>query len=139
MTWDGRFDDEEAASNECPPNGKYLVEIIEAERGSSKGGDGMLTIKMKIVEGGFQGTHIYDNLMMTGRGAGIGSAKAKAFGITLKSGEEVKEAEFVGRRAHLFGRQEKYKGFVNLKSDIEQGDYCGYDTLTGENFDDIPF
>jgi hypothetical protein len=141
MTWDGRFDDDEAASNECPPNGKYLVEIIEAERGTSKGGDGMISVRLKIAEGPHETHTIFDNFMMTGRGAGIGKAKAKAFGVSLNKGDQVDESDFIGRRAYCYGRQEKYKGFTNLKSDIEHGDYCGYDSLSEDpdEFDDIPF
>ena len=129
-SWDGTYDDSEAVDNGCPPAGKYLVEIKDAEKkDASRSGDGMVTIRAKIVGGDHAGYSIFDNLMMTGRGAGIGASKAKAFGVTLKKGRTVDTDDFIGRRAYCFAAPELYRGKTHLRPDIKQGEDCGYDAV----------
>lgn len=123
-----RFDESETGED-CPPDGKYLWEIVASEAKRSKKGVPMLSWKLKIVEGECQGAITFDNAMMGGPGAGMGKAKAKAFGIVLEHGKDIDESEFVGRRAWGYAKQEEYRGRVNLKIDANEGEYCGYDAV----------
>jgi hypothetical protein len=124
------FDDSEAAGNGCPPAGRYLVEITETkEKKSRRSGDGMVTIRTRIVEGDHAGYSIFDNIMLTGRGAGIGASKARAFGVRVKKGQPVNARDFIGRRAYCLAAPEEYRGKTHLQPDIDQGEDCGYDAV----------
>jgi hypothetical protein len=163
--WDGRYDDSDAKDGfELPPEGNYIVEIVGAEKRTSSKGDGMIALVLKVANGPHDGHELRDNWMMTGKGSGIGRKKAQAFGIELRKGELVNEFEFIGRRAVCYATHDTYtnadgKKWTNLKADINQGDFCGYDPLIGPvvgedvgeedgaartpgedyDFDDIPF
>lgn len=150
------FDDSDAAEGgfELPPDGDYLVEIIGAETGTSKKGDGMVTVKAKLLDfaredGGT--TWFFDTWMMTGKGAGIGKKKAKGFGIALEKGQSVEPSSWIGLRAIAHLTVEGYAGKDGkpkrrLVADIGRGG-CGYspegapDTPQGEGdeFANIPF
>ena len=160
------FDDSDAVEGgeiQLTPEGRYEVEIIEAEAKRSKKvpHDPMLTIVVKVLGQSYEYTDretgqieqrpvvVYDNLMMAGRGAGMGAAKSKAFGRELVKGTPVEEHDYIGLRAMAYLKHETYQGKTRLKVDSYQGEYCGYDPVgtpspastkaEDTDFDDIPF
>jgi len=139
------FDDEEAVDGfVLPPEGAYKVEIVEAEE--RQGGKGaFMNVKLKILEGEHEGSFFYDVLMLTGKAAHMGRKKSAAFGVKLEKGQAVADSDYIGARAIAHGMHETYNNRTNLKVDINQGDFCGYDFISGQTastadgFDSIPF
>ena len=154
---------EEVDGFEMPPEGPYMIEVAEAdERTARRSGAPYINVRLKIIEGDWEGkASIWDNLMMGGKGVGIGIRKAAGLGLELEGVAQVDADDFIGRRAVCHIVHGEYDGKKNLKVDIEQGDYAGYDRIgdalpkggpkrtprlhkppaQGEdyNFDDIPF
>jgi hypothetical protein len=141
MSWTGGFDDSEASEGTggcaCPPEGEYLVEIVDTARKHTKKQppSRYVSVKMKLVEHDYEGW-VFDNWMMEGKGAGITKKKSQAFGIEL-SPDQIREEEWIGRRAIAYLKPEQYGKYTNPKVDIEQLD-CGFRPGEGE-FDSLPF
>ena len=125
------FDDDDAADGfVLPPEAPYKVEITEAEeRQGAKGA--YMNVKLKILEGEHAGSFFYDVLMLTGRAAHMGRKKSAAFGVKLEKGTAVADSDYIGTRAVAHGIHEVYNNRTNLKVDINQGDFCGYDFIAG--------
>ena len=133
MTFDGTFDDSKATdAGGRPPPGDYTATVVDAEIKTSRKGDGMMSLLLKLHESGWK---VYDVIMLSGPGAGIGKSKAKAFGILLEKGAVVEAGPFLGKEVRVYLAEEEYDGKTNLAVDIGQGEECGYDPLP----DVIPF
>ena len=136
------FDDSNATTpqDRLKP-GWYNVEVGQVDDKIAKTGVPMLTLGLVIIDGEHEGREVNyaDNIMLGGKGAGIGKKKLKAFGIDISGGEEFDPATLRGRRAQAYLHYEEYKGQDNLRVKLNAGS-CGYSPLaTNEGFEAIPF
>jgi len=105
--------------------GAYLVEVLDAqEKRSSSSGALMFSIRLGAVD--FESrTLCFDNLMLEGKGRGMGTKKLQAFGIQ-EGAEEVLASQLEGKRAYVFVVEDEYKGKKSLKPALKKGTHCGY-------------
>lgn len=137
------------------PEGVYLMEVVETETTESRDGHGMVKLKLRAV--GVRGLEIKDNIMLGGRGWGIGRAKLTALGVPEGFSGQLDPSELRDRRVFVFLANEDWtpkqgphagKTFTNLKPDPSQGTHSGYQpesnppagvTVPAEDVDDAPF
>ena len=105
--------------------GVYLAEIKNAVQKTSKAtGDAYLALHLVAVD--FGGAFLcFDNAMLEGGGANIGSAKLSAF--DLDPGDNFEPNELIGRRVYVDCVLDTYEGVDRLKVAISRRDSrCGY-------------
>lgn len=82
------------------PEGKYYVEVVEADVTTSQNGDPMMKVQLEITEEGeFQGRKLFDNMMLVGNGLGI---TKRNLGILLG---DVPDGEFSFDTDDLLGQE----------------------------------
>ena len=121
MSWD--FSEDDLDTEGGLPEGVYLAEIASAESRQSQAGDAMVNIALSEV--GSRRHICYDNLMMNGRGAGIGVKKALSLGIAERYKEEGEKRVRVSPPEHWKGHRAvvtvimgEYKGKKRLEVDF---------------------
>lgn len=148
------IDKKEADSGGLAAPGRYYAEVKDAkEKISKSSGVPMFEVYFKDVETG--SGLCYDNIMLGGRGAGIGVKKLKCLDAVLE--EEGKyvlpddAAELIGRRCCITIKHEKYtdnNGNAKTKAaiDFDVGESFGYEpegeskkVSTHPGDDEIPF
>ncbi len=142
MTFDGTFDSSEVDDSprkQMPEDGCHLASVATAEIKVSKDDDGYISVTFTLPESG--DWRVFDIVMLSGKGAGIGAAKSKALGHPLEHGQPVLPAIYVGCQVKLWLKVEQYDGKDRLKVDISRGTYCGYDPVMPVDDDGeiIPF
>ena len=127
--------------------GVDLWRVIACEEKTSRSGDAMLNLKLAREED--QGDHVYDVVMLEGKGRGIGIQKLRAF---LPDGfkGELDPVSLIGARVWADMSIEEYQGKQSLKVDIGGLKHAGYqradDPPDGrdappkdEDYSEIPF
>lgn len=116
------FDWDAAKNTELKP-GIYQVEVVACTPKTSQSGNRMWSVRLHAVE--FDAMLCYDNMMLTGKGAGMTAAKLELLGFAR--GSQVDAPDLVGRRAWVSVLEKEYNGKVNLAVDISApGSKCGY-------------
>lgn len=105
--------------------GWHLIRVSNCERKTSQKGDAMYSIALERPTGEFIG---YDNIMLEGKGNGMGFQKLYALGGAEDLGDSVRyddPDELVGRQAYVYIRHGEYQGKTKCEVDIQMGS-CGY-------------
>jgi len=113
------------------PPGIYLAEVVGCEERTSRKGDGMLNVEWLHLASSPPKRLCYDNLMLQGGGAGIGTKKLQALGFS-KEKPPTSAAALIGKRAWVCVKKDdsddaKQRGKARLAVDISaEGSCCGY-------------
>jgi hypothetical protein len=119
--------DWDAPEFSLPEPGWYHVEVGKAEL---KQGPKAQYFACRLGEVGTNRGIAFDNIMVTGGGAGMGISKMKCLGIP--PGADVEAEDLNGRRAWVYILQEKYTGKdgrQKMKTVVDTratGTHCGY-------------
>lgn len=112
--------------------GTYRAEVKDVREKTSRGGDAMLSLYFKDVDSG-EGL-CWDNVMLSGRGVGIGVKKMRALDGVTEEGDEyvfIDSGELIGRRCMLDVIHEEYDGKTRCvvdfaATDEARGVFFGY-------------
>lgn len=100
------------------PEGTYLAEVKSAKEKTANSGNAMIAIEFRGVEETFS---VYDNIMLMGKGWGLGRAKLVGLGVGSDFSGDLDLADLIGRRVYLHLAEEEYQGRKRLKVDITLG------------------
>jgi hypothetical protein len=96
------------ADDQLPP-GTYLMKIIEAEDGTSSGGNPQIVLDLAVVGGEWKGAEKRDWITVTEASLGRVVQVLQAFDYPIPEGEfELKVADLVGRTAEVVLRPESW-------------------------------
>lgn len=104
-----------------PEPGWYLAEVTAATRKTSRAGDAMYNLELCTPGGDWL---CYDNIMLEGKGNGIGFRRLFALGAARDQGDSVEYAEahqLVGKRAYVYLKHGEWEGKKRAEVDVSQG------------------
>lgn len=114
--WDNAPKDENAV-----PEGEYLCEVVSAEEKRTTGGDEMLNMKFKILDGKQTGRFLFDNMVFSRSAMRRVKIISAALGLPTQGKVEINEELLRGRQVFLTTKHEEYGG--ETRSKVE---FAGY-------------
>lgn len=82
-----------------PPPGDYLVEVEDIQAEETQAGDDMFKMKLKILEGEFEGKFLFDNIVFSEKAMPRAKMIASRFGFDVSKDFELTEDMLIGQRA----------------------------------------
>lgn len=128
--------------------GFYLAEVRKCDEKTSSGGDPYFNVELHDSDVNAEnGLLCWDNIMLAGKGRGLGQAKLKALGFSDKNAD-IDPPALVGRRAwiKLYHEIRENKTRIRVDSHFTPEFSCGYwpeasppEGAKDAPVDDIPF
>jgi len=115
------------------PEGTYRLEILEIDdTADTKQGDEMWKLKLKIVDGEWRGTFIFDNLTFGVKALGKVKMLCKAVGLDTSGALDLKPSMFLHKKINAGVIADEYNGVTRNKIG-----FAGYSVP--QELTDVPF
>lgn len=100
----------ESGGFEPLPPGTYRGEIKNVDERTTRAGDPMWHLDIKVLQGEHRGRHVFDNLFFSKSGLRRVKNVGKQLGLPVEGTSELRPSDLVGLRVRVIVELEEYEG-----------------------------
>lgn len=121
------------------PDGEYVVTVDEVVPKTTKNGDEMWTLWLKIANGEHEGAIIFDNMTFSEKGNGRVKLICSRLGLDVTQAMNLEPRNLIGRHARVTVYTREYIANNGEPKKANAVPFDGYATTESSDFDPVPF